>query len=197
MGLSSKRTKTKSVETIAPSDYSKPYIDQGAAALTPAYDATKALREKYMPQLEAGANYYGKVAAGDYLSNESPDLARVLGTMNQETADGVNGQFSGAGRYGSDYHATALARQIGDNEAKYRLGNYQTERGYQNDAALRQAGLLESIIGGQQQDAGSYANNIAALLGKYMTSNGQSTTKSSGSLVSQIAKLAQVAAMAG
>ena len=194
MGLSSKKTKTKSTETIAPSDYSKPYIDTAAQTLNPAYEQSKALLAKYQPQLESGIGYYGDVQSGKYLDEQNPYLDKVLGRMNQDTADTVNSQFSGAGRYGSDYHAGVLADRIGDNEAKTRFANYNTERGYQNSAPLQQGALISSLIGAPQQAAGAYSDNISQLLSRYLTSNGQSTTKQGGSILDSLAKVAQIAA---
>ena len=194
MGLSSKKTKTTSKETIAPSDYSKPYIDSAAATLNPAYEQSKALLAKYQPQLESGIGYYGDVQSGKYLDQGNPYLDKVLSRMNQDTADTVNSQFSGAGRYGSDYHAGVLADRIGDNEAKTRFANYNTERGYQNAAPLQQGALISDLISSPQKAAGEYSDNISSLLARYLTSNGQSTTKSSGSLLSQLAQVAQIAA---
>ncbi len=114
--------------------------------------------------------------------NGNPYLDSALSTSLDNTANRVNQQFSGAGRYGSAAHTGALTRELGAIEANARLGNYNTERGYQNAAqgalagqggmglgaagavdqgVLSQLGVLQSA--GAGQDAWDAANRQAPL----------------------------------
>lgn len=71
---------------------------------------------------------------------ENPALDRALGIAGQRTADGVNRQFSAAGRYGSEAHTQALADRLGEIETTARVGAYDRERQNQLAAANQLAG---------------------------------------------------------
>lgn len=108
---------------------------------------------------------YGVMSAnarGDYL-NANPYLDRVIGTTQQNTADAVNRQFSGMGRYGSGAHTASLTRELGNIEAQARLSNYNTERSNQNQAAdaLARFGLGAGDIA--QQGMGAQAQQLGYL----------------------------------
>ena len=194
MGITSKKSKTTSKETLAPSTYSQPYIDSAAATFKPAYDQSQALVDRYLPQAQKGVDYFGDVLGGKYLDQENPYMQGMIDRTNENVSNRVNSNFSASGRYGSDYHTGELTRGLADSENSIRYGNYATERGYQQQAPLQQQALIESTVGLPGQASGQYASNIAALLGKYVTSTGQSTTKSSPSLISMLASAAQAAA---
>jgi len=194
MGLSSKKQKTTSKETIAPSAYSQPYIDRAVQGVTEGGQQSRDLLTRFLPQAEKSLGYYGDVMNGDYMDS-NPYLENMISDTNQSVADSVNSQFSGAGRYGSDYHARTLADRIGANENNIRGGQYNTERGYMDRAAMGNLAGVQSIVGMPGDVANNEANAINSLLGRYVTSNGTSTTKSSGSLISQIAQAAQMASM--
>jgi len=84
----------------------------------------------------------------------NPYLDRVLQTSLRDTANNVNQQFSGAGRYGSGSHEVALADRLGNLENTARMGQYNQERNNQ----LQAAGLLQGF--GQQ--GGQYAGGADA-----------------------------------
>jgi hypothetical protein len=126
------------------------------------------------PQLEGYAadqrNTYGRVAPGaeqgimgaqnlvnDNLSgahlNGNPYLQGTIDSTNRDITDQVNSQFMP--RFGSAYHAKALAQQLAANENALRMGNYNTERGYQQDAI----GQSQAMMGGAQ----GLLNNAAEL----------------------------------
>jgi Chaperone of endosialidase len=194
MGLSSKKTTTKTNETLAPSTYSQPYIDSAVSNLKPGLDQSQELVNRYLPQAQKGISYFGDVMSGKYLGEDNPFRDKVLAQMNEDTASAVNSQFSGASRYGSDYHADALARRIGQNEQNVRYADYATERGYQSQAPVQQQALIESTIGLPMRPGTSYADAINALVGKYATSTGTNVSKSSPSLLSVLAQAAQAGA---
>lgn len=94
-----------------------------------------------------GRDELSKTASGGYL-NGNPYLDSVLSKSSQDTADQVNAQFSGAGRYGSGAHTGVLAREIGGLNQQARLGEYDKERGYQVNAAgsLNGQGLQSAAL---------------------------------------------------
>jgi hypothetical protein len=104
--------------------------------------------------LDTGYGVMAANARGDYL-NANPYLDRVIGTTQQNTADAVNRQFSGMGRYGSGAHTGVLTKELGNIEANARLSNYNTERSNQNTAAdnLARFGLGAGDIAGQASAA--------------------------------------------
>lgn len=84
-----------------------------------------------------------KTMGGDYLNAGNPYFSRavegairpMIQNYNEVLAPQVDSAFSGAGRYGSDSHATAVARgeeglmnQIGDTSSKMAQDNYNSER---------------------------------------------------------------------
>ncbi len=190
MGLSSKKTTTKSSETLAPSAYSQPYIDQSVATVNQGAQQSQDLLKRYLPQAEKSLSYFGDVMGGKYLDQGNPYLNSMIQDTNQSIADSVNSQFAD-NRFGSGYHAKTLADRIAQNENNLRYGNYATERGYQNNAALGQLAGIESLVGMPSNVANSQANAINALVGKYATSTGTNVSKSSPSLLSLLAQGAQ------
>lgn len=194
MGLSSKKTTTKSSETLAPSTYSQPYIDQSVATVNQGAQQSQDLLKRYLPQAEKSLSYFGDVMGGKYLDQSNPYLQGMIDQTNESVGNAIDSRFSAAGRYGSDYNVGELARQLSNSENNLRYSNYATERGYQNNAALGQLAGIESLVGLPANVANSQANAINALVGKYATSTGTNVSKSSPSLLSSLAKAAQVAA---
>lgn len=86
----------------------------------------------------AAADYWRKSLSGDFL-NGNPYLDGVIDASIEDANDAANSQFSMAGRYGSGAHAGVLAKNAGRISSQLRAQNYDTERGYQNQAA----GLLD------------------------------------------------------
>jgi hypothetical protein len=73
--------------------------------------------------------YFTPTARGDFLNANNPLLQEALGSV----YDTINSQFAGSGRYGSGYHAGAMARGA----APAVLQNLQQERQNQLNAASR------------------------------------------------------------
>lgn len=191
MGLSSKKTKTTSKETIGPSAFAQPFVSEAASTFKPAYDKGMAIADSYQPGLAKAGGFFGDIIGGKYLDND-PYLEGVISSSNRDITDSVNSQLMP--RFGSAYHTNALVDRLSQNENNLRYGNLQRERDRQMDAAgglgdiATRATLLPSI------PASTYGDQVGGLLGRYLTSNGTSTTKSKGSLISQLAKAAQAAA---
>lgn len=159
MGMSKSKSKTK------PTKFAEPYITGAGQTLAPAYEEQQAQAKQFQPGLMAAGNFLQDTIGGKYLDEGNPYLDKIVGAANRETTDAVNGQFMS--RFGSGYHANALARSIYENEARLRGGEYDRERGYQNDAARSygdvagQATMLPGIASGQ------YAQNAGGLFGQY------------------------------
>jgi len=73
--------------------------------------------------------------AGGQRMTGNPYLDQALSNAGQRTADMVNAQFSGAGRYGSGAHTGVLTDRLGELETSARMGQYNTERQNQLGAA--------------------------------------------------------------
>ncbi len=184
--MGKKKTKTSSTQTLAPSTYSQPYIDQSVATVNQGAQQSQDLLKRYLPQAETSLGYYSDVLGGKYLDKGNPYLEGMIQDTNQSIASNVNSQFSGAGRYGSDYHTNALADRIAANENNIRGNQYNTERGYMNQAALGNLAGIQSLVGLPSDVANNQANAINALVGKYITQTGNSTTKQSGGLLGDL-----------
>lgn len=173
-----KKSKTQSTETTAPSAFSQPFVDSAASQLAPAFQEQQEVERSFRPGLLSAANYYGDTLGGKYLDN-NPHVDGMIEQGDREITDQVNGQFNS--RFGSGYHTNALTRGLADNRTRVRFGNYERERGYQDDAGRNLAGVGTTATALAGLPAEQYAQNVSGLLGRYMTSNGKSsTTQSSG-----------------
>lgn len=165
MGLSSSKSKT----TNDPWAPAQPYILKGLEQSSKVFDQQQPELNKYSkmsldaygrmaPGAEAGITgaqtLVNDTLSGKYLSG-NPYLQSVLDKSNADISDGVSSMFSGAGRYGSGYNQSVLAKALADNENALRYQDYATERGRQSDA-IDQA---QSLMGGSQ----SLLNNAAEL----------------------------------
>jgi hypothetical protein len=192
MGLSSKKTKTTSNQSTAPTAYSQPYIDSAAATLKPAYEESMAAAKAYQPGLQAAGAYYGDVMGGKFLDS-NPYIDDIVSSSNSDAADAVNSAFMP--RFGSGYHAKTLARAIGDNTARIRGGAYDQERQYQNDAGGRLAGIATVGTALPGIASSNYAQNAGGLMGRYLNQNGTQTTKQSGSIMDVLGMGLQAASL--
>lgn len=145
-----------------------------AAALRPIISGSQSA-------FQTGNNQLTKTAQGDYIGG-NPYLDAVLRNANGLTADGVNSQYSAAGRYGSGAHTSALAREIGRQNTEALSNQYNTERsnqlnaagslsgqGFQGAALAPQLDSAEAdriglqIAAGQGQDENAAATRLAPL----------------------------------
>lgn len=188
------KSKTKTTEAIAPNPAYAPQIDAAASTLRPGYDAATANNAALMPRINSVLDYGQSVQRGDFLGG-NPHLQGVIDASNRDIMTGVNSRFEGAGRYGSGMYAGVLARALAENENQLRYGDYARERAMQDQAGGR---ILQgaTVSAAMPQMAGStYADQIAALLGKYASSSGTNvTTQKQGLLGSLLAAGAQAAA---
>jgi hypothetical protein len=114
--------------------------------------------------------------AGDNL-NGNPYLEKALALTRADTTNAVNGQFEGAGRYGSGMHAAILAKQIADAENQARYANYAQERQNQINAVGQASGLEAGAQGLLNNAAELPWIGVGALNGNIrQASNGYGTT---------------------
>lgn len=179
--------------TTAPSAFAQPFVSDAASTFRPAYDKGMEIADSYQPAFGQARGLLGDTIGGKYLT-ANPYVDDMLDQGDREITDAVNGQFMG--RFGSGYHAGALARALADNRTRVRFGNYNTERDRQAQAVGQlgqlgtQATLLPSI------PASTYADSVAGLLGRYATQDGKEVTKSSGGLLGSLGRLAQIGSFA-
>ena len=195
MGMSASKQKTTSKETLAPSTYSQPYIDQAVKGINAGGQQSQDLLKQFMPQAQKSLGYYDDTISGKFLGG-NPYMDGMIQQTGENVSNRVNSNFSSAGRYGSDYHTGELTRGLADAENNMRFSNYANERGMQNQAAMGNLAGIESLVGMPSNLANQQAGAINGLVGKYATSNGTNVTKSTPSLISQLAKMAQAAGQA-
>lgn len=165
MGLSKSKTKT----TNDPWAPAQPYIlknlqqqddvfSSSQPALMQAAADQRATYGRLAPGAEQGIvgaqNLVNQNLSGANLGG-NPYLDAILGKTRQDVTNSVNDQFGTSGRFGSGMHQAILEQQLADAENAARFGNYNMERGYQQDA-IGQAGNL-------MQGSQSLLNNAAEL----------------------------------
>ena len=192
MGLSKSKTTTKN----EPWKAAQPYILKGLEQSGQVFDQQQPTLNKYS---EMQMDTYGRVAPGaeqgimgsqglvnDTLSgkylNGNPYIDGMLAKTRENVSGNVNSQFSGSGRYGSDYHTGEMTRQLADAENSMRFQNYGQERAYQNDAVGQAQGLMNGSQGLLNNAAELPWIGVGALNGNVrQASNGYGTTKTSSS----------------
>ena len=203
MGIST----SKSKQTNTPWAPAQPYIIKGLENSGRVFDQQQPSLDKYSAMQMAT---YGRLApgaetgiggaqglvndtlAGKYLQG-NPYLDRILATTRENITNDVNGQFSGAGRYGSGMHAGVLAKYLADAENQARYNNYATERGYQNQAIDQAQSLMNGTQGLLNNAAELPWIGVGALNGNVrQASNGYGvqTMKQSGGLGNQLLGIA-------
>lgn len=124
---------------------------------TPLIDASQA---EVLRQIGGTTNpaleYFTPTARGDFLNANSPLLQEALGSV----YDTINSQFAGSGRYGSGYHAGAMARGA----APAVLQNLQQERLNQLAAAGNVGNIAQTDIANRFAAAQSAPQMQAASL---------------------------------
>lgn len=165
MGLSSSKSKTTNDPWAPAQPYILKNLQQQDAVfsgsqpdLMNAAAGQRATYGRVAPGAEQGIigsqNLVNRNLNGDNL-NGNPYLDAILGRTRNDVTNQVNDQFGMAGRYGSGAHQQVLERTLADAENQARFGNYNTERGYQQDAIGQSGNLM--------QGSQSLLNNAAEL----------------------------------
>lgn len=95
-------------------------------------------------------------ASGDYLkAGGNPYLDATIKSAMNDAAQGVNAQFSSAGRYGSGANADALGSRLGSIATNARMQDYNQQQANQ----LQANGMLQQIAGLR----GTLGNSIAGI----------------------------------
>jgi hypothetical protein len=94
-------------------------------------------------------------ANGVNLNNRAPGFQQALDNASQNTAEDVQRAMAGDGRLGSAANTRTLTDRIGQLRTSAEVGNYNQERGYQNQAQgqLTQIGMGAAGLSGQVQGA--------------------------------------------
>lgn len=213
----SKKTSTSSKP---PKEY-RPYIQSGLNANSTVFNENQAatqniansvqglipgLIDKYNtgnPMLKAAQGYGQDVLNGDYL-NGNPYLNGMIDQTANDVTNRVNANFGSRGSFGGSFHTQALARELANAENQMRFGNYNQERGYQQQAmagAPAQAAadymgispLLQAAQTGVQlpyAGINSYSGNLAGLVGNSSTQKSSDGGAGLGSALSSLGMLA-------
>lgn len=165
MGLSSSKSKT----TNAPWAPAQPYILKNLQQQDDVFNASqpdlmsaaadqRATYGRVAPGAEAGItsaqNLVNSNLSGANL-NGNPYLDAILARTNADVTNNVGDQFGTAGRFGSGMYTKVLADSLAAADNQARFNNYNTERGYQQDAIGQAGGLM--------QGSQSLLNNAAEL----------------------------------
>ena len=145
MGMSASKTKSTSKETLAPSTYSQPYIDQAVKGVNTGGQQSQDLLKQFMPQAQKSLGYYDDVMGGKFLGG-NPYMDGMIQQTGENVSNRVNSNFSSSGRYGSDYHTGELTRGLADAVNNMRFSNYANERGMQNQAAMGNLASIKDIL---------------------------------------------------
>lgn len=129
-------------------------LEGAAPNLTGARDALGNVVPGSTAGFGVGLGQMTDVASGAMLG-ANPYLDQVIAQSREGVTNAVNGQFAGAGRYGSAAHTGALTKGLGQMEMNARLGNYTTERAAQDNAArgLYGGGFQGAAMGGALDQA--------------------------------------------
>lgn len=207
-------------------EWAKPYATAAASEVQNVYNAAKpgleanvASANDLASRFKAGytsagstggkANqFYGSVLGGKYLEG-NPYLQDIIDASRGGVTDGVNSQFTSAGRYGSGAHTGVLADSLADMEAQLRYTNYDNEMermmgaaegSVAADAAKAQAqaqaaqqALAAQALAAEMPYTGT--NNLATSLGN-LFGGGSSVTKGPGLFGQLLSAGAQVGSAA-
>ena len=116
-----------------------PFMQQGAAGL-----------QSGMSGLDDVSKNLNPYASGEYLKQGgNPYLEATLKSAMKDAANGVNAQFSSAGRYGSGANADALASRLGKISTDARMQDYnqQQQNMLSANGQLQQLAGLRSSLG--------------------------------------------------
>lgn len=142
-----------------------PYMQQGADSLRTGMGGLDSVSQNLNPY-----------ASGQYLKQGgNPYLDATIGSAMKDAANGVNAQFSSAGRYGSGANADALASRLGSISTNARMQDYNQQQANQlqaNNMLQQLAGLRGSLgqgLAGIGQQGISNMSGAGGALGQLAT----------------------------
>lgn len=100
---------------------------------------------------QSAADYLNPIASGAARQN-NPYLEDLISRGSQDIGNSANLMASAAGRYGSDSHAGALGKQIGDFAGNTRFADYNNQQNRQ-DSAIQNLFGMGTTGQGQKNDA--------------------------------------------
>lgn len=164
-------------------DKAQPTLDKAVAGTSGIANQLQTKFGQGLQTADQAQGYWGDVLSGKYL-NSNPYLDDVIGAASGDIREAVNGNYAGAGRYGSAYHDKAVANQVGEMASQVRYGDYNNQMGRMDQAAGAAAG---ANAGDAQMALGAYgqqgnlpyvgSNNLANQLAAYFNGgNSKSTT---------------------
>lgn len=183
--------KKKTTTTNDPWKPAQPYIIKGMEQTQRVFDQQQPQLDKYsglafdtygklnpgaVAGIQGSQTLVNDTLSGKYL-NSNPYLDSVLGQQVSDIQDGVSGQFSAGGRYGSGAHAGVLAKQIAEASDRMRYQNYAQERQNQMAAVGQAQDLMRGNQATLEQAAALPWTGVAAQTGNIrQASNGYGTT---------------------
>lgn len=111
-------------------------------------------------ELQMGSVDKLKAMADGSMMNGNPYIDQVIGNTSDDIGKSSNLMASAAGRYGSGGHQGVIADAVGDVSSRMRMQNYDTERGYMQDA-------IGSLFNAGQQQQNNINANTGALSSAY------------------------------
>jgi hypothetical protein len=107
--------------------------------------------------------------AGGSMLTGNPYIDQVIGNTSEDIGKSSNLMASAAGRYGSGGHQGVIADAVGDVSSKMRMQNYDTERGYMQDA-------IGSLFNAGQQQQNNINANTGAMSDAYQAAMAPANT---------------------
>jgi len=115
-------------------DQQQPILEQNSRLAQEAYRQLAPGAFGPNPMVSEGQGFLSRTLAGDYLDS-NPWLDSYVGDVLGDVGDQVRSEFSQAGRYGSGYNQSVLARELARASTAIRGQEYGQERGRQMQAA--------------------------------------------------------------
>lgn len=144
-------------------DLTKQIANAGSAALDPLQQVVGGSTQGF----GTGIEQLMATARGDNLSNVAPELQAALARASRDTANSVNQQFAGSGRYGSANHAGVIADRVGGIQTNALVDNYNRERANQLTAAntLNSGGYAGAGLAGEIDKARLFTPEMLGQIG--------------------------------
>lgn len=137
--------------------------NQGSSAFAPINSVVSGSTQGF----QTGMGALSDTASGANLGRVNPYLQQALDTASGKTANLVNQQFAGAGRYGSANHAGVIADRVGAIQTQGLMDNYNAERQAQLQAAsqLNSGGYQGAALAPQLDQSRMFGSTVLGQVG--------------------------------